>query len=862
MRTARCFSYLFALGLGFVSSHALGDAFPTRAERLPSPGRSAASEDSVEAIVLNPANLGWQPAPEMRYTFVRCPDTQKVGCGHALGLGTPVLWGISTGLRLDFVQPPGGPEGAGFPYNGIDYAWLTFGLAKNFGPRFSMGATIQWSYSSNAYLDGLVGLTAGISYRPNTHFGFAAVAHDFNGSATQQLPPRFYPILDRSYVLAMAFRPTGTRALEIGAEAKFMEGIGTEGNGTVPPRSGVLPRLTLGLDVPGVGRARGDVEVYNLGSRDHSGVVGSAGLEIYFSKVSLGGGALFGSGLGGGNDVAQYATASIAGYVSPGVPRSQRAVYMRFESTPGPRSHVALLRRLWQLSEDKEVAGVTFVIKDEPAATYAHAEELADAIRVLKARGKKVLCAWEDAGPKALYTCASADRIVVNPAGGLRYKGLASSYFYLAKLLSNLGIKAEFVKIGDHKLAPEQFTNERSSDTGRADHEDLLRNQEAVFVRNLELYRKLSPEKIREATRKGPFTAAEARDAGFVDGYAFDDEVERATQDLIGRKVAYEKYEPETKAPEWFGARDKVGILYVDGDIIDGRSRRIPIVDMKLVGSYTIAEAAKQMREDNHIKAVVLRVESPGGSSMAADVMWRELKLLAEKKPLIVSMGSVAASGGYYVSAPGRVIFANPLTITGSIGIFYGKGEVSELFKKIGINVEVTKTTARADADSIFRPFTDDEKVELRRKVGQFYDVFLDRVSQGRSRALGKTVTKEQIDAVGQGRVWTGQQALQHGLVDRLGGIRQALEAARDAGGLPDDAPIVEGPVIEKTLLDQALELAGLKANGSFLTIDGLPVQLRDVARGVAPLAIYSGDVPLARMDWVPLEDVTGKDDE
>jgi protease-4 len=703
-------------------------------------------------------------------------------------------------------------------------------------------------------MSGLVGVTAGASYRPNTHLGFAVIAHDFNGNSQQRLPPRMLPVLDRSFVLSMAFRPLGTRAVELGLEGKYLAGVDSD------VRSPLFPRAVLGVDLPGVGRARGDVEIYNLGSGQRQGVMASVGVEIAFSGVTFGGGGIFGDGLGAGNDIAQYATVSFAGYRNPGVPKSQRAVYMRIESTPGPRNHVALLRRLWKLADDKEIAGVTFVLRDEPASSYAHAEELADAIRILRARGKKVVCSWEDAGPKALYACASADRIVVNPAGGLRYAGLKSTHFYLGKLLSNIGVKAEIVRIGDHKLAPEQFTNERSSDVGRADHEDLLRNQEAVFVKNLELYRKLAPEKIREATRRGPFIASEARDAGFVDGYAFDDELERVTQDVVGKKVGYEKYATETRAPQTFGARDKLGLLYIDGDMIDGRSRKIPILDMKLVGSYTIAEAVKHMRDDRSIKAVVLRVESPGGSSMAADVMWRELKLLAERKPLIVSMGTVAASGGYYVSSPGRVVFANPLTITGSIGIFYGKADVSELLKKIGVNVEVTKTTERADAESLFRPFTDGEKVELRRKIGQFYDVFLDRVSQGRSKALGRTFSKEMVDQVGQGRVWTGQQAAQNGLVDRLGGLRHAIEAARDAGGLPEDCPIVEGPVIEKTLLDTVIELAGLKSGA--LSIDGLPVQIRDAARAVAPLVVYTGDVALARMDWVPVEDMNGKDDE
>jgi protease-4 len=215
-------------------------------------------------------------------------------------------------------------------------------------------------------------------------------------------------------------------------------------------------------------------------------------------------------------------------------------------------------------------------------------------------------------------------------------------------------------------------------------------------------------------------------------------------------------------------------------------------------------------------------------------------------------MGSVAASGGYYVAAPARMIFALPLTITGSIGIFYGKADISELLGKIGVNVEVRKTSPRADAESIFRPFTEDEKTELRHKVQQFYDVFLDRVSQGRH------MTKEQVDAVGQGRVWAGQEALDKGLVDRMGGLRHAIEAARDAAHLPDDAPIEEHPPVQSSLLEFALGLAGLKANAK---VDGLPIQVKEVLRGVAPLAIYGEGQSLARMEWVPVDDMIGTDD-
>jgi protease IV len=226
--------------------------------------------------------------------------------------------------------------------------------------------------------------------------------------------------------------------------------------------------------------------------------------------------------------------------------------------------------------------------------------------------------------------------------------------------------------------------------------------------------------------------------------------------------------------------------------------------------------------------------------------MWREAVITAKKKPLVVSMGSYAASGGYYIATAGKTIFANPLTVTGSIGIFYGKAEVSELLKKIGVSTETYKTTPRADGESIYRPYTDDELRELEKKVRQLYEVFLDRVAEGRK------MSREAVDAVGQGRVWSGRQAARHHLVDRLGGIREALEQARCLAGLADDAPITELPVPESSLLDLALKLVGVRESEA-ASLGILPSQLVDVARAMAPFAIYAGDEALARMEWVPI---------
>jgi protease IV len=245
------------------------------------------------------------------------------------------------------------------------------------------------------------------------------------------------------------------------------------------------------------------------------------------------------------------------------------------------------------------------------------------------------------------------------------------------------------------------------------------------------------------------------------------------------------------------------------------------------------------VRENPGIRAVVLRIDSPGGSSMCADVIWREVELTARVKPVVVSMGGVAASGGYYIAVPATRIFANPLTVTGSIGIFYGKADVTGLLGKVGVTVETYKTAPRADAESIFRPYTEDERRVLRGKLDQLYGVFLARVGAGRH------MTATQVDAVGQGSVWTGAEAQARGLVDELGGLRAALDYARRAAGLSATAPIVELPRPKTTLLGTLLGVPGLRASEGEL----VPAPVAEVVRALGPFLVYSGDQALARLE-------------
>src|SRR5690606_19086777 len=261
---------------------------------------------------------------------------------------------------------------------------------------------------------------------------------------------------------------------------------------------------------------------------------------------------------------------------------------------------------------------------------------------------------------------------------------------------------------------------------------ELLQQVELEVNGGISRGRNIPLDDLRKSAEDGPFTALEAKTARLVDGFAFDDMLEDKVSELTHEDLIFEKGARAQGKKARFGPTKRVAIVYVEGDMVDGRSSSIPFLGMHTAGSYTIAESLKQVREDPSVGAVVLRVETGGGSAMAADVICREVQLTRKKKPIVVSMGAAAASGGYYIASPGSYVFANPLSITGSIGIFYGKIDVAGLLGRIGVNVETLRTTKHADAESPFRPFEDDEREVLKRKIEQFYGLFLRRVADGR----------------------------------------------------------------------------------------------------------------------------------
>ncbi len=745
---------------------------------MPDPGKGITNADDTTAIAQNPADLAFLPGPVVRWGVLWTGSASTVPArGTSFAAGLPI-GPFATGLRLDLLYPP---SAAPVPFS-ASYRWLRWALALG-NEKASIGTTFGWGFSSLPALDGYASVTSGFTWRPFPSLSASFEARDWNEPSSKTGAS-----IERSWVWGLGGRPFGSRVFEAAWDLAYYE------------RSEVFGgHGMLALDVPRIGRIRGDFTMLPEPGRSF---VATAGVEVNVDRFQALAGGVFGNAVTR-SGTGFYAGAAFRSFREPGLRLPGRVARIRINDTPGVRGNTRLLRRLWRLADDPEVEGVILDLHAEPANSLAHAEEVADAVRLLRARGKKVMCHLEDNGGKALFVCSQADRISMNPAGGLRFSGLSSSYYYFGGLLKKLGVRADFVRIGAHKLAAEQLTLERGTDVAEADHQELVDQIESIYLHDIGGGRRLSAAELKKRIAKGPFIASEARAADLIDSLAYADEIDRWANEVMGHPVHVLDDNPSPRAPDHWSHEPKVALVYLHGDMVDGESKYIPFIDIKLAGSYTVARALKRAREDDSVKSVVFRVETGGGSSLAADVILREAILTAKKKPFIVSMGSAAASGGYYASVAGREIFASRATITGSIGIFYGKADLVGLLDKLGVRIEQFRSSPRADAESLFRPFTDDEKRELGAKVKQFYDLFVARVAEGRH------MTPEAVDAVARGKVWTGQQAIGKGLVDKIGGLREALAEARRLGRLPADSPIAESPEEDDSLLGFLLDLVG-----------------------------------------------------
>ena len=418
---------------------------------------------------------------------------------------------------------------------------------------------------------------------------------------------------------------------------------------------------------------------------------------------------------------------------------------------------------------------------------WARVQELRDALVRFRRSGKPSWAHLEFAGNQEYFLATGCAKVAASPTAMLDVSGLSAEVSFYKGALDKLGVEAQFEGVGKYKNAPNQFTEAGFTAPHREQMEALVGSLFDQYVRAIAEARGLSPQDVRAIVDRGPFHAPEAKEAGLVDELLYRDQVE-ARIPAAGR-VSPSGY---LRAGRGFGfdRRPKVALVHAVGEIVRGESQSSPFGG-SLAGSDTIVRGLRQATEDDGVRAIILRVDSPGGSGTASDAIWREVGVARRKKPVVVSMGDYAASGGYYIAMGADAIVAEPGTITGSIGVFSGKFSLRGLYGKLGVSQETVRRGKNATLFSGWEPWTDEERAKVRGLNVAFYETFIAKAAEGRKK------TPQEIDAVAQGRVWTGEEALRAGLVDALGGLDAAVAVARAR------ARIAKGQEIQMVVLPQ-----------------------------------------------------------
>lgn len=434
--------------------------------------------------------------------------------------------------------------------------------------------------------------------------------------------------------------------------------------------------------------------------------------------------------------------------------------------------------------ENEDIKGI-YLLAGTLDAQPASVEAIRDALADFKESGKFIIAYADTYNQLEYYIASLADKVLLNPKGVLDWHGLAGMNIFYKDLMDKLGIEMQIFKVGTFKSAVEPYMLSEMSDANREQTAAYIGSIWQKFSDEVATSRNLSKDALNQIAEEGAMfkTGEELMAAGLVDSLIYKNDMRVYLNRYMGleedKKVSAYSVS-DMRGVKRNTPRDKSGnivaVYYAVGDI-DGGGSVLPTTD-EGINSEKVIKDLRKLKDDDDVKAVVLRVNSPGGSAYGSEQIWYAISQLKEKKPVIVSMGDYAASGGYYISCNADTIVAEPTTLTGSIGIFGMVPNFQAVTKKIGVNIDIEKTNSLADMGSGFRPMTETEKALMQKTVEQGYDLFTTRCAEGRG------MTQEQIDAIGQGRVWTGTMALERGLVDVLGGLDDAIEIAVEKAGI------------------------------------------------------------------------------
>lgn len=459
-----------------------------------------------------------------------------------------------------------------------------------------------------------------------------------------------------------------------------------------------------------------------------------------------------------------------------------------------------LLQAIDHAKDDSKIKGI-YLDVSRPITFYSSLEEIRNALNDFKKSGKWVVAYSEVMSEGAYYLASVADQVYLHPEGELEFNGLTATFTSFKKLLDKLEVKPEVFRVGEFKSAVEPFMLEKMSDENRLQLEEMINSIYATMLNRISASRNIPVDKLKEVSDKMLIhDADDAISLGFVDSLFYKDQFDhnlRKRLDLDNDDkisfVDFHKYRKSFSSVS--SSKNEIAVIVAEGTIVPGSANQ----SQPTIGADTFVEEIRKARENDRVKAIVLRVNSPGGEYRSSDMIWREVVLAAEKKPVIASMGDFAASGGYYIAMACNTIVAQPQTVTGSIGIFGLMFDMSKFFdNKLGITFQEIKTGDFGEMYTVTRPLSNAEKKYWQGMLDQNYEKFLDKAAQGRH------TSKDEIRKVAAGRVWTGVQAKEHGLVDEIGGFYDAVKIAADNADISDDYKIKFYPK-RKSFLEQLL---------------------------------------------------------
>jgi protease-4 len=543
-----------------------------------------------------------------------------------------------------------------------------------------------------------------------------------------------------------------------------------------------------------------------------------------------------------GGDLAEVAPNDVVGYL-----RGQRTLTVR-----------GLVDNLRKAKVDARVSAVLLKPTGFESPFWGKVQEIRDAVLDFRKSGKPVYAYLEYGGDREYYLATAADKIFLMPSSPLDLNGVATYELFLRGTLDKIGAYPDLHHIGDYKTAVNTFTEKGYTPAHKEMDQALTRDLYDQLVRGIADGRRKNDAEVRALLDAGPFLPEDALRAGLVDDVKYEDQVEevlraarRSGADSGVRRVDGDDYARVSASSVGLNRGPRIGVIYAAGAITSGKSGFDPL-NGPTVGSDTLIDYIHQARHDSSLRAIVLRIDSPGGSATASDAIWRELMIAKRERadrPIVASMADLAASGGYYIAMPAHVIVAQPSTLTGSIGIFGGKIVTGGVYEKLGAHIQSTSIGKHAEINSPARPYNADELNKLQEQLQAFYDQFVEKAAESRHS------TPEKIDQLAQGRVWTGQQAKQNGLVDALGGLDRAIATAKQRAKIAADSEVelvIYPPrkSFYEILTDQFGGTGDQMAAGAWLSANLTAGEIEALRTIRGPLALFRRGEPLALMPF------------